>query len=56
MNDSESPNYPFADTTHDDCDPEEEQGICMNCGAEMDYNPYHPWCAECDEEDEDEDA
>lgn len=32
----------------------EEQGICMNCGAEMDYSPMHPWCEECDRREEDE--
>lgn len=30
---------------------DEEVGICMNCGAEMDFNPMHPWCVECDEEE-----
>ena len=33
---------------------EEEQGICMNCGAEMDFSPTHPWCPDCDEEEEDD--
>lgn len=33
---------------------EEEQGICMNCGDEMDFQPWHPWCIKCDEEDEEE--
>lgn len=33
---------------------EEEQGICMNCGAEMDFSPMHPWCPDCDEEDDEQ--
>lgn len=31
---------------------QEEQGICMNCGAEMDYNPTYPWCADCEDEED----
>jgi hypothetical protein len=34
---------------------EEEPGVCMNCGGEMDYSPLHPWCPDCDEEEEEED-
>ena len=29
-----------------------EVGICMNCGAEMDYSPAHPWCPDCDEDED----
>lgn len=38
-----------------DYDPDQDEvGICMGCGAEMDYSPYHPWCADCDDENEEE--
>lgn len=40
----------------DDPDEEEEQGICANCGAEMDFNPAHPWCEDCDQDDEEDDS
>lgn len=46
--------WPYLD--HDpieDNDPDEERGVCMNCGADMDYSPMHPWCVECDRETED---
>jgi predicted amidophosphoribosyltransferase len=33
-------------------DEDEEKGICMNCGAEMEFQPWHPWCPDCSEEDE----
>ena len=33
----------------------EEEGICMNCGAKMDFNPMHPWCPDCSEDEEDDD-
>lgn len=33
---------------------EEERGVCMNCGDDMDFSPMHPWCPKCDEEEEDE--
>lgn len=29
---------------------DEERGVCMNCGADMDYSPMHPWCPDCSEE------
>lgn len=33
----------------------EERGVCMNCGAEMEYNPAAPWCEDCIDEGEEED-
>lgn len=34
---------------------EEERGVCMNCGGDMDFSPMHPWCPDCDYNDERED-
>ena len=34
----------------------DEQGVCMNCGEPMDFSPMHPWCPDCDFEDEEDDA
>jgi hypothetical protein len=34
---------------------EDEQGVCMNCGGEMDFSPMHPWCPDCDDDEEDDD-
>ncbi len=34
---------------------DDERGVCMNCGAEMDYSPTYPWCPDCDERDIEED-
>jgi hypothetical protein len=36
-------------------DTEGVRGVCMNCGNEMDFNPMHPWCPDCDKDDEEED-
>ena len=34
----------------------EERGVCVNCGADMDFQPMHPWCPDCDFEEEDDGA
>jgi hypothetical protein len=36
----------------DSGDADDERGVCMNCGASMDYSPMRPWCVECDEAEE----
>jgi hypothetical protein len=35
---------------------EDERGACANCGADMDFTPSHPWCADCDFKDEEDEA
>ena len=37
--------FEFQQDRFDDGD---EQGVCMNCGGEMDFSPMHPWCPDCD--------
>jgi len=42
------------DTPHDEHG-NEATGVCMNCGAAMVENPNHPWCSECDSDEDDVD-